>query len=155
MSAEFRLDRNAFGRLVLTTGDGSVHEGVTAVRAFPLSAPDTGIALVGSDGRELAWIPRLDALDPARRALVESELGQREFVPVIRRLRAVSTFATPSQWTVSTDRGDTRFILKSEDDIRRLGAHALLVADSHGVHYLVPDLLALDRHSRRLLDRFL
>lgn len=155
MNAEFRLERNAFGRLVLTAADGSVHEGVVAVRAFPLSAPDTGIALVGGDGHELAWIPRLDSLDPARRALVEAELGQREFVPVIRHLREVSTFATPSQWTVTTDRGDTRFILKSEDDIRRLGAHALLVADSHGVHYLIPDLLALDRHSRRLLDRFL
>lgn len=155
MNAEFRLERNPFGRLVLTAADGSVHEGVVAVRAFPLSAPDTAIALVGGDGHELAWIPRLDALDPARHALVEAELGQREFVPVIRRLREVSTFATPSQWTVTTDRGDTRFILKSEDDIRRLGAHALLVADSHGVHYLIQDLLALDRHSRRLLDRFL
>jgi hypothetical protein len=30
-----------------------------------------------------------------------------------------------------------------------------LVADRHGVHYLIRDLSSLDRHSRRLLDRFL
>ena len=50
---------------------------------------------------------------------------------------------------------DVGFRYGSRGVIRGLGAQTLLIADSHGVHYLVPDLLALDRHSRRLLDRFL
>ncbi|HYF59096.1 MAG TPA: DUF1854 domain-containing protein, partial [Burkholderiaceae bacterium] len=29
------------------------------------------------------------------------------------------------------------------------------IADRHGVQYLVRDVSALDRHSRKLLDRFL
>ncbi|MBS0330036.1 MAG: DUF1854 domain-containing protein, partial [Proteobacteria bacterium] len=64
-------------------------------------------------------------------------------------------FATPSTWTVETDRGETRFILKGEEDIRRLGAAALLISDSHGVQYLIRDLSRLDKTSRRLLDRFM
>jgi len=152
---DFKLTRNAFGRLVLTTAAGEAHEDVVPVRAFPIAAPGEGIALVSADGHELAWIARLGDLPADQRALVEAELSSREFVPEIRRLKGVSGFATPSTWEVETDRGDTSFVLKGEEDIRRLGAAALLIADSHGIQFLVRDLFALDRHSRKLLDRFL
>ena len=152
---DFRLSRNAFGRLVLTAADGTVHEGVVPVRAFPIAAPEEGISLVSAEGHELAWIDRLADLPPQPRALVEEELASREFVPEIRRLRRVSSFATPSTWEVETDRGDTSFVLKGEEDIRRLGANGLLIADSHGIQFLIRDLTALDKASRRLLDRFL
>jgi hypothetical protein len=151
----FQLTRDDHGRLQLTAADGRVHEGVVPVRAFPIAAPDEGIALIGPDGHELAWIDRLDALPDATRARVEEALASREFVPEIRRLLQVSTFATPSTWEVETDRGVTRFILRGEDDIRRLGAATLLIADSHGIQFLIRDLPSLDRHSRKLLDRFL
>jgi hypothetical protein len=152
---DFQLTRDIHGRLELTASDGSVHEGVVPVRAFPIAAPTEGIALVGANGHELAWVDRLEDLPDATRALVEEELSSREFVPEIRRLLHVSTFATPSTWEVETDRGETRFILKGEEDIRRLGAATLLIADSHGIQFMVRDLYALDRHSRKLLDRFL
>jgi hypothetical protein len=126
-----------------------------AVRAFPVAAPDEGISLLGADGHELAWIARLDQLPEPLRQLVGEELAQREFVPVIEQLVAVSTFATPSQWQVHTDRGATQFTLRGEEDIRRIGHGKLLIGDSHGMQYLIPDLYALDAHSRRLLDRFL
>ncbi|MBI3432416.1 MAG: DUF1854 domain-containing protein [Hydrogenophilales bacterium] len=150
-----QLTRDPHGRLQLTAADGSVHEGVVPVRAFPIAAPTEGIALVGEDGHELAWIDRLDVLPEATRQLVEDELASREFVPEIRRLRQVSTFAIPSTWEVETDRGETRFVLKGEEDIRRLGAATLLIGDSHGVQYLIRDLFSLDKTSRRLLDRFM
>lgn len=76
-------------------------------------------------------------------------------MPVIERIEAVSSFSTPSTWSVVTNRGRTEFILKGEEDIRRLRSRALLITDSHGVTYYVIDQLALDRLSRRLLDRFL
>ena len=45
--------------------------------------------------------------------------------------------------------------LRSEDDIRRLEGQALLILSGQGVCFGVRDRLALDAHSRRLLDRFL
>jgi hypothetical protein len=83
------------------------------------------------------------------------ELASREFMPEISRLNHVSSFATPSAWSVETDRGPTTFVLKGEEDIRRLSASTLLIADSHGVHFLIRDLHRLDASSRKLLDRFL
>lgn len=149
------LARNAFGRLVLVDASGQTHESVTPVRAHPLSAPEEGLSLVGTDGHEIAWIDRLGDLPDGQRELLRDELAHREMTPTVQKLMAVSTFSTPSQWTVETDRGITEFILKSEEDIRRIGEGRLLIASSHGLHFLVPDRFALDRHSRKLLERFL
>ena len=151
----FQLERNPFGRLVLTLPDGMVHEGVVPVRAFPLLAPEEGVSLVSTEGRELAWVPRLSELPGAVRALIEEQLAAREFVPTVQRIEAVSSFSTPSTWTVVTDRGATRFVLKGEEDIRRLGNGSLLIASAEGINFRIADRFALDRHSRGLLERFL
>lgn len=154
MSA-FELARNALGRLVLTTAGGEVFEDVVPVRAFPIGAPEAGIALVSPDGREVAWVDHLKELPAALRSLVEEELASREFVPEIRRIHSVSSFATPSTWQVETDRGATDLVLKGEEDIRRLSQTMLMIADANGIQFLVRDLQSLDKGSRRLLDRFL
>jgi hypothetical protein len=151
----FQLTRNAFGRLILTGDDGQSYEGVTPVRAFPIQAPDDGIAMVSTDGREVAWIDRLSDLPAAVRQLVAEELEGREFMPEIQSISHVTSFATPCTWHVATDRGETDFVLRGEEDIRRIGQNTLLVADNHGIHFLIRDMLALDKHSRKILDRFL
>jgi hypothetical protein len=80
----------------------------------------------------------------------------REFVPTIQKIRSVSSFSMPSTWELDTDRGPARLQLKAEEDIRRLGSRAhLLIASSDGVQFCVRDTGALDRHSRKLLERFL
>ena len=79
---------------------------------------------------------------------------RREFVPVVRRILSVSA-VEPSEWRVETDRGPTRFLLNSEDDVCPLDDHRALVTDANGIRYLIPDLRQLDATSRRLLERFL
>ena len=151
----FRLERDPFGRIILIDAEGVRHEGIVPVRAFPLTGPETGLSLVGADGRERAWIDRIDRLPPALRELLEADLAARDFAPMLTRLHAVSSFGVPSTWTVSTDRGDTAFVLKDEGDIRRIGEASLLVADNHGIHYLIRNMFTIDKHTRKILDRFL
>lgn len=154
-TVDYQLSRDTFGRLVFTELSGLVQENVVPVRSFPITDPDQGIALIDAHGHELAWIDRLADLPQEYRALVESELANREFIPEIKRLLKVSGFVTPSTWQVETDRGEAIFILKGEEDIRRLTVSSLMITDSHGIHFLIRDRLALDRHSRKLLDHFL
>ncbi|MDM0050097.1 DUF1854 domain-containing protein [Variovorax sp. J22R115] len=150
-----QLERDAFGRLVLTDAEGMRHVGVVPVRAFPLTAPDDGISLVGSDGRELVWIDRMDVLPASLRQLLDEDLVARDFAPTLLKLHKVSSFGVPSTWQVSTDRGESSFVLKAEEDIRRLEGGALLIASAHGVQFRIPDVKSLDRPSRKLLERFL
>jgi hypothetical protein len=154
-STEFKLSRNTAGSLVLTDAQGKTHEGVVPVRAFPISAPEAGLSLLGEDGHELGWISRLNDAPEDVRILLESELTQREFMPEILRINQVSSFATPSKWQVSTNRGDTELLLKAEDHIRRLTHTSLLITDGHGVSFLIKNFDVLDKHSRKLLERFL
>ncbi len=140
---------------MLVTEPGAAGEEVWAVRAFPLAAPDEGISLLGSDGHERQWIAHLSELPPPQRELIRQVLAEAEFVPKIQRIRSVSTFSTPSTWAIDTDRGATELVLKGEEDIRRLADGGLLIADAQGLQFGIPDPKTLDRHSKRLLERFL
>ena len=155
MTTTFSLSRNQFGRLTLTTASGEVYEDVAPVRAFPIQAPDDGISMMCSDGREVAWIDQLNALPSPIKNLVEEELQSSEFMPEIQRIFSVTSYATPCTWHVETDRGEANFVLRGEEDIRRIGRTMLLVADTHGIHFLIRDMAALGKQSRRILDRFL
>jgi Domain of unknown function (DUF1854) len=154
MNLTSTLRRDSAGRLELNL-DGDVHRNVTPVRAFPVTAPNEGIALMSKDGKELLWIARIADCHPEFAALVTEELSQRDFMPVISEITRVSSFVTPCTWTVATDRGETQFILRGEEGIRKLSAGALLITDSYGLQYLVPDYRKLDRAGRKILDRFL
>lgn len=153
MNTHLELEQDRLGRLRLKVDQDWIT--VSAIRAFPITEPRRGISLVDANGHEQAWIDDLDTLPAAQAVLIDTALGNREFMPEIRRLTAVSSFVCPSVWTVETDRGLSNFTLKGEEDIRRFRSGSLLVADRHGVQYLIRDLGALDRHSRKLLDRFM
>lgn len=154
-NVNFQLQRDNYGRLVLSTQNGERHEGVTPVRAFPIAAPDEGLSLINFEGHEVGWVDAVADLPDGIRELIEEELASREFVPEISRIVSVSSFACPSTWQVSTRRGDAQLILKGEEDIRRLSRTRLLIADANGIQFLIRDLEQLDKPSRKLLDRFL
>ena len=155
MTTPFQLRRNSFGKLVFTGPDGEDVVGITPVRAFPIQAPTRGISLVREGGKEVAWIDDLATVPEEIRKLVTEELEGREFIPEIQTIRSVSSFATPCTWYVQTDRGDTEFVLKVDEDIRRVGEASLLIADNHGINFLVRDMFKIDKGSRKILDRFL
>jgi hypothetical protein len=151
----FTLEHDPFGKLVLIDSAGVRHVGITPVRAFPISDPQKGLALMNAEGHEVAWIEDLATLFPDVRVAIESELMHREFLPHIRRILSVSMVTDPCEWEVETDRGPTTFLLKSEEDVRRLDANRAIVVDAHGVHYLIDNAERMDRKSRRILERYL
>jgi len=153
--SDFLLSRNESGRLVLTLPNGQVHVGVVPVRAFPMHAPEQFLAFMSTEGKEVVWVDDLTRLPQETLALIAEEIASREMMPVIQRIFTVSTLSTPSTWEIMTDRGATKLVLKGEEDIRRLSGSTLMITDSHGLRFMLPDMQALDKNSRRILDRFL
>lgn len=151
----FQLVRNPFGKLVLTTPAGEVVEGVVPVRAFPIQSPELGISLIHTDGHEVAWVDQLSQVPEPAQSLIREELQSREFTPSILNINSVTSFSSPCTWHVKTDRGDTNFVLRGDEDIRRVGPTILLITDSHGIQFLIRDAATLSRESRKILDRFL
>ena len=155
-AADLLLHRNAHGHLCLTLADGTRHEGLTPVRAFPIAAPDEAISLVGRDGKEVFWIAQLHAVPEAAQQLLAEEFAVREFVPEVQAITDIDAISVPSVWTVVTDRGTSQLALKAEEDIRKLeGRHHLLITSRDGVQYRIRDARLLDKQSLKYLERFL
>ena len=154
MSHSHQLLRDSLGRLVFIDALGEPHVGVYPVRAFPITAPGSGVGIMDLSGKEVFWYPDVAAIPKDEMTLIESELAAREFIPVIEKITQVSTFATPSIWDIETNRGPTRIRLKGEEDIRRITGNTLLIADSNGLQFLIKDSTQLDKVSKKLLDRF-
>jgi Domain of unknown function (DUF1854) len=146
--------RDSSGRLVLTDTHGDLHAGVEPVRSFPISDPDRLIAILDSDGRELACIADLAELPAESAELIRQELADREFLPRIERIVSVQMNKEPHEWNVITDRGSVQFLMR-DDDIRRLGPTRAILVDMHGVRFYIPDSRQLDPKSRRILSQYL
>jgi hypothetical protein len=151
----FQLRIDPFGRLVYVDATGQECVDAVPVRAYPITDPGHWVVICDAEGRELRCIEDLSTLPVALRDILENELAQRAFVPQIRRVILVSSYLEPAEWEVETDRGNTRFVLKTEDDVRRLGPHSAMIQDSQGIRYLVPDTRQLDPYGRRAVDRYL
>jgi hypothetical protein len=143
------------GRLVFRNAAGDEHHDVTPVRSFPVSDPEYGISICDAQGCELLWIERLSALPQAVRESLQIDLAQREFLPILIRIASISANSEPCEWEVETDRGRTKFVLKTDEDVRRIDQRRAMVTDANGVEYLIPDLAALDATSRKYLERYL
>ncbi len=148
----WRLERHAHGRLDLIDIDGRCHQDVDVLRAVPVTAPAGPVAVVAADGGELAWVESLASLPAALKSLLDRELAQREFLPVIERIEAVSD-TEPTEWTVNTDRGPHRFVVAHADDVARHPDGSVFVTDTFGMRYRIPRVAGLDPHSRRLLEK--
>lgn len=151
VGGDWTLEHTPDGRLDFVDAAGRRFEGVDVLLAFPLSAPDGPVAIVAGGGGELAWIESRTALAAPLRAVLEEELTQREFLPVIERIEAVAD-GEPAEWTVVTDRGRHRFKVAHPDDVFRTADGSALVTDTSGMRYRIPSVAALDGRSRRLLD---
>jgi len=154
-AASLDLSYDSFGRLVLSLPTGEQFCGVVPVRGFPFSSPGTCISFVDEHGHEVFFLGDLAQLAPGVRQVLEQDLARREFIPIIRSIASVSAGAEPTDWHVVTDRGETRFVLNNEDNIRRMGPYGALITDSHGIRFRIEDTRQLDAHSRRLLRRYL
>ena len=151
----FNLEKDVFGNIRLVLGSGQSHDQVKIIRAFPISDPENGFSIVNQDGHELVWFESFNQLSEENQRIAHSSLEQIEFIPVISKITDLNTYALPSIWDIETDRGMTKLKLKTEQDIRRVSAEALLITDANGIQYLIKNRKTLDKFSKKVLDRFM
>ena len=149
---KFELTKNRWGRLIMTDENGTVYEEVSVVPLFPITEPHKWISIISADGNEIASIEDLKAYSPEIQNQLNNELTYRDFVPRISKVLNVSGTSEPCEWHVQTNHGPTRFVLKSEDDIRRLSVHEVMIVDANGGRFRVDDTRKLDARSLRYIE---
>ncbi|MFO0922671.1 MAG: DUF1854 domain-containing protein [Pirellulales bacterium] len=148
----FYVVRDNWGHLCFIAEDGTEHAKVTAIPLFPVSEPDHWISIVSHTGEELMLIEKLEDLPIELRTIIKEELSFRELIPRIQKVLSVSGTTEPCEWIVETDRGQTKFVLNSEEDIRRLSVHTVQIVDATGVRFRVDDMRNLDRRSQQYIE---
>jgi hypothetical protein len=152
--ATLRVRIDDRSRLLLSReGQGDVP--VTVRRAFPWSRPDQFISLRSKDGQELAMLESLDAPLPveARETILRS-LDAATFIPRITRVTQVQAQHGGVQiWDVETDAGTLQIRVQEREDVRFLSETRFSIKDAHGNVYEIPNVEALDDHSRREVAR--
>ena len=148
----FRLSRDEWNHLKLTDSAGNDYLDVVVVPLFPISANKQWVSIVSADGEELACLDSIQGLSPSNVSLLEEELSLREFVPVIEKVVRVSGITEPCEWFVETDHGPTHFVLKTEEDVRRISAKVVNITDANGIRYRVEDMKQLDKRSRAFIE---
>ncbi len=148
----FRLSRDQWNHLKLIDAAGHEYLDVAVIPLFPISASKHWVSIVSAEGEEIACLDSIHALRGEIVALLEEELALREFVPVIERIFRVSGITEPCEWFVETNHGQTSFVLKSEEDVRRISAKVVNITDANGIRYRVEDMKKLDKRSRAFVE---
>ncbi len=97
-------------------------------------------------------------LDRESRELVLAQADQAYFMPrIIRIVRVEEQMGMGiARWEVETDRGWSSFdVISRSESVWFVGRNRLVIRDADGNRYLIEDLNALDRRSRRLADLYL
>jgi hypothetical protein len=158
-----KVSRDGLGNLeVRVKGRADPAKDARVSRCFPWSLPDTYISIRDNDGKEITMLHSLAELDSNSRAVVEEELRDKVFNPIILRVvEHKRDFGASSKrdfgvraLTVETDRGEVTFHIKSRDDVRILSPVRALFRDPDGNVYEVPNLAALDEHSRQVMEEY-
>ena len=149
---KFDLQRNQWGHLVMIDENGKQYDDVSVVPLFPISEPHKWISIISSDGKEIASLENPEEHSDEIQEHLKNELTYRDFVPRISKVLHVSGTHEPCEWHVETNHGSTRFVLKSEEDIRRLSVHEVMIVDGNGGRYRVDDTRKLDTRSRHYIE---
>ena len=146
----FRLD----GQTLQMRGPGeSDWREVTLARLFPLSDPTGWLAVADKDDKEVGIVADLGKLAPESVTAVRQALQLRYLVPQIRRIVACRDRLDGVEWTVETDRGETKFLIRQmHENVKQPISGRLMLTDVEGNRYDIPDVQALDPVSRALIE---
>ena len=148
----FKLSRDEWSHLKLVDAAGNEFLDVAVVPLFPISASKQWVSIISKAGEEIACLDSMDGLSACNIALLEEELALREFIPIIEKILKVSGITEPCEWFVETNHGSTNFVLKTEEDVRRISAKAVNITDANGIRYIIEDMKKLDKRSRAFVE---
>jgi len=151
--SEVRVRLQEDGQLELRLGEETVHAGVLVVPAFPISRPNRFVYFRDEDGNELGLLIDPRRLDRESREIVLAQADQAYFMPQITRILRVEERMGVARWEVETDRGWSAFdVVARSESTWFVGRNRVVIRDADGNRYLIADVTAMDRRSRRLAD---
>lgn len=111
------------------------------------------IAILNHD-LEIAMLDSLDDLDESSQTLAIEEIKKKYLIPEINRILKTEVFLGNRYIYTQTDYGERCFIIKNPCvSIRMVPPDGMFIRDTIGNLYRISTLSALDKYSRKELDK--
>lgn len=121
-------------------------------RMFPITGLTKYIALMDSEGNEIAVIRDINDLLPESREVVENCLREYYMIPRITKFIKMSERFKIWMWTAETDKGICTFEIRNHlTAIKPLYDGRVLIKDANDNRYEIPDVNVLDKRSKKLI----
>ena len=148
---EIKLEINDLAGLILKVNDKE-YDNFKVLKLFPLSKSNQFIAFYDKDENEIGMLKNFQKLNQDSLELLEFELDKSYFVPEITRIDLIERNENGWRWQVNTSKGSREFRVENRvEDIRKLSNGQIIIKDTDGNKFRVPDLKRLDSKSFAML----
>ena len=131
---------------------GEKYEMLEPKRLFPGSGLMQYIALMDSEGNEVAIIRNLESLLPESKQAIVQCLHEQYIIPKLTRFVRQSKKFRIWKWTWDTDKGRVTFeVINHVASIKTFYDGRVLIKDGNDNRYEIPDIHALDKRSLKML----
>lgn len=122
-------------------------------RLFPRSGGNKYVALLNSEGEQIAVIRDTAKLMDESRKVIESALEEYYMIPRITRFIEMTAKFKIWMWTAETDHGIIKFEIRNHmASVKPLYDGRVLIIDANDNRYEIPDYRKLDKRSRKMLE---
>lgn len=149
-------------RLITEESGEEFFERVVIVRSFPITDPDMYISIREPDtrtkgrGDEIGLIENINSFDKDTVALLDEELDKRYFVPEITHIYSMKEKYGYFYTEALTSAGRVTFVLNNPtNNIRTLEDDRVLITDTDGNCFCLPDPKKLDKSSYKIIEIYL
>ena len=121
-------------------------------RMFTITGLTKYVALMDSEGNEIAVIRDINDLMPESKAVVENCLREYYMIPRITKFIKMSEKFKIWMWTAETDKGICTFEIRNHlTAIKPLYDGRVLIKDANDNRYEIPDVNILDKKSKKMI----
>lgn len=148
----FSLNPNGF---LAAEIDGKEFKRVILTRTLPLSLPDEYICISDIEKNEVGIIEKIADFSPEQQKLINSELSQRYYCPVIDKIETIKEKMGNFYFDVIIGGVKKSFAVKDITKSIRQHGNAIDVTDIDGNRYRIEDFNSIEAKSRRKLEPYL
>ncbi len=148
----FSLNPNGF---LAAEIDGKEYKRVILTRSLPLTLPDEYICISDIEKNELGIIEKIADFSQEQQKLINSELSQRYYCPVIGKIESIKEKMGHFYFDVIIGGTKKSFAVKDITKSIRQHGDAIDVTDIDGNRYRITDFESIEAKSRRKLEPYL
>ena len=148
----FSKNKNGF---LAATVNNKDYSRVILTRALPLAMPDSYICISDVDKNEIGIIEHTSDFSAEQQALINDELSQRYYCPVITKIESIKEKMGHFYFDVMIGEFKKSFAVKDISKSIRQHGDAIDLVDIDGNRFRIIDFEAIPSKSRRKLEPYL